>query len=374
MKTMKIAGGLIAVLILAAGILASGFVRAADEPGQTDETMTYRQAYNLVLAEKWGEAKASLNGFLQKYPKSSWADDARYWLCYSREQNDENREEVFRCYQDFIKAFPDSAYLDDAKANMIQLAERLADRGRKEYRTVIETYEKSENEDIQLTSLYALGKMKGDAGVDALLDLYDRNADAELRAKIVYVFGHSEDGKSLAKLTSIALQDTSEILRKKAVNALGERGGPEAARVLLSILESNQPAPIRRAAVSALSDLEEPGISAALIRIAVNDADPELAAEAAEALPTWKVSKGRRKQPPSEKSSRKARPKKPSRSPFRCSPAPIFPRPRRSLKKPPSAPAMPTSANRRSKRSRKARIPKPWRFSRTISGPSGNGI
>jgi HEAT repeat protein len=284
MRKSPILKSMAVVILLAAALAVSGLGRAAEDPGQSDETKLYQQAYNLVLAEKWGEAKASLESFLQKYPKSSWADDARYWICYSREQNDENRETVFRCYQDFIKAYPDSAWLDDAKANMIHLAERLADRGRKEYRAIIEAYEKSENEDIQITSLYALGRMKGDAGMNALLDLYDKNADAELRAKIIYVFGQSEDEKSLAKLSSIALKDASEILRKKAVNALGERGGPEAARVLLSILESGQPAPIRKAAASALRDLEEPGIAAALGRIALNDPDAGLAAEAAEAV------------------------------------------------------------------------------------------
>ncbi len=83
-----------AVVLLAVGLIAAGLGRAAEDPGQSDETKSYQQAYTLILAEKWGEAKAALNVFLRQYPKSSWADDARYWLCYSREQNDENRVEI----------------------------------------------------------------------------------------------------------------------------------------------------------------------------------------------------------------------------------------------------------------------------------------
>jgi TolA-binding protein len=64
------------------------------------------------MDEEWEEAAKALDEFIGAYPKSPWADDARFWKCYILEENDHPRATVFKCYQDFLAAFPSSEWAD----------------------------------------------------------------------------------------------------------------------------------------------------------------------------------------------------------------------------------------------------------------------
>ena len=91
------------------------------ETAQDEDTKAYKQAYNLITEEEWDEAHKALTQFLSKYPNSPWADDARFWQCYSQEKLDYDYEEVYNCYKRFISEYPDSKWVDDAKSNMVEI-------------------------------------------------------------------------------------------------------------------------------------------------------------------------------------------------------------------------------------------------------------
>jgi hypothetical protein len=100
----------------------SHLVILADEgdPGQT----LYKEAYNLVLAGKWSKAREAFASLLKQYPKSSYADDARYWSAYAQMHLD--RTKALTEYKQFINRHPRSAYLDDAVADLGNLESELA--------------------------------------------------------------------------------------------------------------------------------------------------------------------------------------------------------------------------------------------------------
>ncbi len=91
--------------------------------------MAYKQAYALVLEEKWAPAKTAMDDLVRQFPKSAWVDDARFWSCYALEKTGQSPETVFKCYQKFVGENPGSEWADDAKSNMIRLAQGLAKAG-----------------------------------------------------------------------------------------------------------------------------------------------------------------------------------------------------------------------------------------------------
>jgi TolA-binding protein len=93
---------------------------------QDKDAKAYKDAYKFVMDEDWAAAAQSLDVFVRTYPQSAYVDDARFWRCYVREKTDDPSEEVFNCFQDFINTYPDSKWVDDAQKRLIAVAAHLA--------------------------------------------------------------------------------------------------------------------------------------------------------------------------------------------------------------------------------------------------------
>ena len=117
---------LILALVLAAGLAGPAAAAAGDIESQDKDAVAYKQAYALVLEEKWAPAKTAMDDLIRQFPKSAWVDDARFWSCYAMEKTGQAPETVFKCYQKFVGENPGSEWADDAKSNMIRLAQGLA--------------------------------------------------------------------------------------------------------------------------------------------------------------------------------------------------------------------------------------------------------
>jgi tetratricopeptide (TPR) repeat protein len=82
----------------------------------------YQEGYRLVLNGQWQEAKKKFDGFLKKYPKSTFTDDARYWAAYAVKHYD--RKSAVTAYVKFLGDFPNSRYFEDAVADLSELEKR----------------------------------------------------------------------------------------------------------------------------------------------------------------------------------------------------------------------------------------------------------
>jgi hypothetical protein len=82
----------------------------------------YKEAYDLILRERWEEARKKFRALLGKYPESEYRDDADYWTAYSWRDTD-SRKAVAE-YKRFLKEHKESRYFDDALADMDQLLAR----------------------------------------------------------------------------------------------------------------------------------------------------------------------------------------------------------------------------------------------------------
>ncbi|MGZ5498567.1 MAG: HEAT repeat domain-containing protein, partial [Candidatus Aminicenantales bacterium] len=238
--------GAILGLILAAGLAQAALVAAEVPAGQEKDSIAYKQAYSLVLEEKWSPAKAAMDDLVRQFPKSAWVDDARFWSCYSQEKLGQSAEVVFKCYQKFIDDYPESDWTDDAKSNMIRLAQGLAKTGKPEYETIIKTFQAEDEDDVKMTALYALQDMGDTDALKTIIGLYDKASSAKLKSQIVFMLEEMESPEALAKLRDIAMREPDEEVRRSALFAIGSRGGPEAIKTLKEILASDAPAELRR--------------------------------------------------------------------------------------------------------------------------------
>src|SRR5690349_8170386 len=61
-----------------------------DDPGYK----MYKAGYDLILDEKWGEARTKLSEMVKQFPKSDYVDDAEYWSAYAYEHSTKDRKKA----------------------------------------------------------------------------------------------------------------------------------------------------------------------------------------------------------------------------------------------------------------------------------------
>ena len=79
----------------------------------------YKKGYDLILEEKWADALKHFAEFRKKYPKSSYRADAEYWSAFALKHTDSRKAED--AYENFIRKYSSSSYLDDAIADLASL-------------------------------------------------------------------------------------------------------------------------------------------------------------------------------------------------------------------------------------------------------------
>ena len=96
-----------------------------EEPGDQEgpDHAMYKKGYDLVLDEKWDAARKQFAVLLTKYPKSHYADDARYWSAYALMHTDLKKALIN--YKEFVNKYPKSTYYDDAVADMANIQAQM---------------------------------------------------------------------------------------------------------------------------------------------------------------------------------------------------------------------------------------------------------
>ncbi len=88
---------------------------AGDDPGYA----AYKEGYDLILDERWEEARKKLEAMIKQFPQSDYVDDAAYWSAFALRHIDSQKGTA--AYEKFLKDYPKSNYYDDAVADLNQL-------------------------------------------------------------------------------------------------------------------------------------------------------------------------------------------------------------------------------------------------------------
>lgn len=128
---------------------------------------------------------------------------------------------------------------------------------------------------------WALGEIQDPAAGPAL-QAGVRSASPRVRLASVWALGQFEDA-SYAKDIVPLLRDGDPVMRATVAEALGQMKSPRVGAALIGALTDRNDA-VRLAAVSALGDMEERSAVGPLEGLLLNDSDPEVRRECADAL------------------------------------------------------------------------------------------
>lgn len=334
-------------------------------PAEEDDT-AYRTGYNLVLEQKWEEAEQYFDRFQQNFSSSAWADDAAFWKCYAIEQQNTQDSEHFNCYRAFVDTWPQSSWASDARSKLLVLGSRLASRGNPQYirelrfsrdgdfdfdfdadaiaDTVAEAMERAQEElqrlrlnrdgivlpdlpelpdlpdipnrsqledlrnltrDIQRRYernsqqirirtrnsaddelLSVLAALRGnERASEILIDRFDQSDDPELRARIVLLLENFRGDNISAKLVDIIDKDPDETVRNNAIVVLIDRNEPTHRELLLELVtDPATPAQIREEILGNLDRWDESQVLPVLANVVSTEENTRLVSVAADTL------------------------------------------------------------------------------------------
>ncbi len=255
----------------------------------------YQRANALVLDQQWKQAAEAMADVERTYPRSGWADGARFWYAYSLGKNGTPSEEVFREYEVFLKKYPHSKWTDAARSSLISIGNHLAASGKPEYAEKIRPFTESDKLDIALTALVALQNM-GDDSLPDIIKLYHSTADPSMRERIISSLSAIRSPGAVDFLIRIAETDSSVAMRRKALIQLSACMFPSGSMMALqsSLLENQNisistvekptmPSSLSipggaslRTSRNQLSEQDRNKISAAIKRIARTDSSDDI--------------------------------------------------------------------------------------------------
>ncbi|HEX8684878.1 MAG TPA: HEAT repeat domain-containing protein, partial [Pyrinomonadaceae bacterium] len=226
--------------------------------GDTDAaTKAYVQGRAYLSEEKWERAVAALNNYINGFPTDRNLDAAMYWLAYAYEKQNKNSE-ADGVLQALLGRFPKSTWADDAKV----LSARLnAKRGvavavdendpNDELRIlalrtlcendrmgcsarVAEVLRSSRSVRVKEAAIILLGRYGGAEAVPALIQMSRSEPDSKLRMRAIRALGATNDDRALEVLREIAMGPTyeDESPTDSAVHALVEHESPRAVQII----------------------------------------------------------------------------------------------------------------------------------------------
>jgi tetratricopeptide (TPR) repeat protein len=300
---------------------------AAREDDKSDAGYAlYKEGYALVLDEKYEAARKKFDELLSKFPKSSYADDARYWSAYSLRNSD--RAVAMEEYRKFIREHPKSTYYDDAVAdlNALQMDAPVAiavrpEPARRAMPAVVAPntgmllrqlgremrhmsrygniapmpgpftgwHEEKKLDDatrLKMDALYALGEAKeDDRSFSTLKEVaLDQRQALPLREAAMDALSGFAKHDALSVYVEIAQKDTSAEIQGSAIDYIGEHGSDKNQRV--SVLEDlfrtlpKSRAEGRRTILYTIADVGNDRAVEFLKRVALADEDYDLRRDA----------------------------------------------------------------------------------------------
>ena len=229
---------------------------------------------------------------MKKYPKSKQVDAASFYKCYALQRTTNDYGDSFDCYRQFLAAYPDSKWADDAATEYAKLAKRMAKAGDPRGKAALESLRDLDPEpaaqddaDFKLSVLYALlDSGDRDLALQSIQELL-KSPDPEVRQRAVMVLSDVDDDASLDVLINVAKTDPDAEVRRHAVYAISDHGDePKVIDAMVSIMKTDQDPDVRRHVLYAIAEVDRPDVTQILVDVALKDPDEDLRTAATYAL------------------------------------------------------------------------------------------
>ncbi|MFC1563719.1 HEAT repeat domain-containing protein [candidate division KSB1 bacterium] len=243
---------------------------------QDADAKAYRKAYNLVLNEKWPEAREAMNEFKKNYPESRRISSAEYWICVTYEKLDYPGEQVFRLYEDFIKEYANSSWVDDARSNMVRIGSELIRSGNREYEVKVQDIRRESDEALALAALYALGTDNEEEVLPQVIEMYDNTASERIRKELVYILARFKSKAASDKLLDIILNNPDSDIFSVSIHGLSEKEYKELPEIMNRIIWNETNEELIKSAVYSLPNIKMVESDNMLIKIVGEHPNPEI--------------------------------------------------------------------------------------------------
>jgi HEAT repeat protein len=303
----------------------------------------FDQGRTLIAEQKWEQAVTAFSRFVAENPSDRNLDAALYWLAYAQEKQ-EKLKDAQEVLDRLIERFPRSTWVDDAKALKVKVKSKLDPQG-------VSAPKPSDDDVIKIETLAALcrgdrarcasvagevlrsnpspvvkeaalrllGRFGGPESVPALIQMARSEQNEKLRMSAISALGSTNDERAIEPLREIAMSATYDdesptdsaihalvglespratqaiadvILngrnpqaRQHAVDLLGRRRGDDVTDLLFRVYDTVPDAQLKRRALAALGNRKDARASARLVEVARSAADPELRKQAIRAIP-----------------------------------------------------------------------------------------
>ena len=217
-----------------------------DDPGY----QAYKAGYNMVLEEKWTDARKAFGDLVTKYPKSKYVDDAAYWIAYSWRFNEKSK--AVEAYKKFLKDYKDSNYYDDAVADLTRLETPSVVAGTPSPRST--PTPETERLARDVARLARGTESLAPPGAHAIAPgMHSREDDPELKMRVEALQAlvrSNKDGSTFTLLKEIALDETQpRQMRESAFYMLREFKDQDVASVYLQVIRGDSEAKVKQNAL-----------------------------------------------------------------------------------------------------------------------------
>lgn len=265
----------------------------------TASMQIFREGRDLIEAQNWQRAAEKFNEFIKGYPKDKDLDAALYWYGYALQKQGRTDEAAASLVR-LINRYPNSTWRNDAQALLVTLGRKAdvdqalardnceikilalqslfqADEERA-ISIVTESLKANPNpcQGFQAAAVSMLGAHGGARAVPILLDVARNNTDVKLRLTAIKRLGDMHNEQVTDELIKLYDADRTKEVRIQILRALVDSRSPRGSAKVLEIARGGDDVQLRQAAIRYIGDLNDAASLDELIRIYDADKTKEI--------------------------------------------------------------------------------------------------
>jgi HEAT repeat protein len=203
--------------------------------------------------------------------KGPRTDAALYWKAYAQNRQGQ-RPEALQTIAELLKAYPNSRYLQQAKALEVEVRRDAGQPVRPESQS---------DEELKLMALQGLQHSDPERAIPMLEGILKGTASPKLKGRALFVLAQSDSPRARTVLANVAKGNDLPDLQIRAIQYLGVHGGTENRALLSEIYDASNDIDIKRRVLRAFMVAGEKD---RVMAAATGEKIPELRAEAVQQL------------------------------------------------------------------------------------------
>src|SRR5215216_1314935 len=281
--------------------------RFVQAKGNTASMQIFREGRDFIEAQNWQRAAEKFNDFITGYPKDKDVDAALYWYGYALQKQD-RKDEAKVALVRLLNRFPNSSWRNDAQALLVLVGgkaevEQALERENCEIKILaLQSLFQADREraigivrdalranpgqcqGFQAAAVSMLGSHGGPGVVPILLDIARSNPDPKLRLTAIKRLGDQQSDQVTAELAKIYDTDQSKDIRTQVLRALLESRTPAGNAKVMEIARAGTDVPMRQVAIRYIGEMKDTASLDELIRIYDADKTKEIRGSVIRAL------------------------------------------------------------------------------------------